>query len=187
MRRLVPVLVAALALAAVSVGFAWSATPRAAVAASRQPVHRVLWLGKGPSQSCDADVCGAGGVSVSLHMPGSGAYFASITMSFQYRTRGSASFAVDLRLGGHHQTLPGSRALAPSTPPNSTTVVFRTHLRGGRNYTLSPEVSAQSTTPTYSITTSEVLIELDATPSRPGAKLALEPRGVHRTIRHSPR
>lgn len=185
MRRLVPVLVAALALAAASAGIAWSATPRGSGAASRQPVHRVIWLGVGPSQSCDFDSCGIGGVAVPLRMPGRGDYLVSITVSFQYRTRGSADFGVDFRVGRHHEVLPGQRALAPSASPNSTTVVFRTHLRGGRNYSLSPEVFAKSTNPTYSITTSKLLIEIDATPSRPGAKLALEPRGARRVVTRS--
>ena len=187
MRRLIPVLVAALAFAAVSVGFAWSATPPASVAAPRQPIHRVIWFGAGPSMSCDGDSCGAGGVDVPLHMPGRGDYLASITVSFQYSTRGTADFGFNFRVGAHQEVLPGQRALAPSSSPNSTTVVFRTHLRGGRNYGLAPEVSAKSTSPTYSITTAKMLIEIDATPSRPGAKLALEPRGVRQIVGQSSR
>jgi hypothetical protein len=117
-------------------------------------------------------------------------------MSFQYSAGGSGDFGVDLRVGAHHEVLPGQRSLPPSVPTccpdgvplNPTTVVFLTHLRGGRTYQLDPEVFVKGrTSPNYSISTSKMLIEIDATPSRPGAKLALEPRDVRRIVTRSPR
>jgi hypothetical protein len=184
MRKLVFAAVAALAAAALSVGIAWSVTPGAAHRSARQPVHRVIWMGAGPSESCGPNDCGGGVGIVPFHMPGSGTYVASVTMSFQYRATGNAKFGIAFPLG-RHRVLPKKRALGPSAAPTTTTLVFRTHLRGGRDYQFAPRTSVSGSSGNYSITTGKVMIEVDATPSSSHAKLAMHPHVLRRTVQRS--
>lgn len=181
MRKLVVAVVAALAVAGLSVGIAWAATPHAARPAPRQPVHRVLWVGAGPDVGCNANGCDGGIVEVPFRMPGSGTYLASVTISFQYHTVGNAEFGLDSPLGGH-RVLPRQRALGTSANPTSATLVFRTHLRGGHQYYFSPAVDAVHTSARYRIATDKMMIEVDATPSAAGAKLAMHPRVIRHTV-----
>jgi len=184
MRKFVVAVVAALAVAGLSVGIAWSATPPAARPAPRQPVHRMLWVGEGPEEGCNANSCVEGITEVPFRMPGSGTYLASVTISFQYHTVGTGDFGLDSPLD-RHQVLPRQRGLGPSANPTSATLVFRTHLRGGHQYYFSPAVDAAHTSATYRIATDKMMIEVDATPSAAGAKLAMHPHVIRHTVQRA--
>lgn len=169
MRRAVPVVVAAATIASASAGFAWASQPGGSAPAAtghRQPVHRVVWIGQGASQGCGPNDCTAGGTARSFIMPGRGRYIASVTMSFTYQTRGRGTWLAGVDFNRSHM-LPHRRPLAPAASPATATLVFRTHLVGGRSYTISPDAEAANTSPTYAIHQRAVLVEIDATPSHP--------------------
>jgi hypothetical protein len=173
MRRAVPVVIAAATIASASAGFAWANQPGGgsapAAVAVRQPIHRVVWIGRGASEECGPNDCSGGGTARSFTMPGSGKYVAAVTMSFTYATKGQGTWSAGVQIG-RRNTLPRTRPIATAPDPATATLVFRTHLVGGRSYTLSPEVDAANTSATYAIHQRAVLVEIDATPSHPANK-----------------
>jgi hypothetical protein len=188
MRRIVPVVLAAAAVATASAGFAWAASPGGSAAAAdaataaRRPVHAVLWIGEGALQACGPQDCTGGGVDRPFTMPGHGTYTASVTLSFQYKARGTGTFSAGIGFGKGARTLPRRRALAPAPTPASATLVFRTHLVGGRQYDMSPTVDVADAGNTYSINQRALLVEIDATPSHAATKM---PAGPFRRTQHS--
>lgn len=185
LRLAVAASVVAASVTAASIGVAWSVSPpsTAATATPRSPIHRVIWVGLGPSKGCGVNSCGGGNAATPFTMPGQGKYAAAITVSFQYRTAGTATFGTGLQLGGHSRITPSNRPLAPSTVPSSTTLVYRSVLVGGRNYALSPTVSAsQVKTARYSIGLRAVLIDINAYPVAPGTSLTAP---AHDPVQHT--
>jgi hypothetical protein len=130
--------------------------------------------GQGPTAIYQRDVGKIGGVlPLDISLPPGGAYDVIVSLSFNYRTKGTATFVigVDARegslwpSGSKVDVSPAERPLHASPLRSATTLMFRmTDLAGGTDYWLTPYVNAYRSA-NARLLTHTVLMVVDATPS----------------------
>jgi hypothetical protein len=148
-------------------GVARGAVPSAA--GSRTELHRSAYLPHGTEAECAGPMCAGSYSSRTFTLPGTKRYRATMTFSFDYRTKGKAKFFIRPVCGHRCLTvLPSRRALAPTSARTSTTVVFHVQLRGGVSYLYSPEVGAKGGDD-WKIKATRVLVSIGAVAKRSGS------------------
>lgn len=137
-------------------GFSWR----------QRPVTRVFDIRYGAEAQCDRVLCSRGGGEGTFLLPGRGMYRVVVTLSFQYQTTGDGRFRTGIGFFGP-KVDPQYRPLAATTEPTSTTLVYVTHLKGGRYQPLAPRVNnVKPAGRTWSITMSQVVAVIQAQPVR---------------------
>lgn len=126
----------------------------------------VRYFREGPGEQCGSDFCGIGVVEpVRVRVP-SGRHAMLVTTSFQYRTSTGDGAALQVgvrREGGERVAVrPGTRYLAPSTAPTSTTSVSLVRdLQPGATYLVLPGVRLHDAAGERSrVSTAKVLLEV---------------------------
>ena len=125
----------------------------------------------GPAAEYDFD---SGNITVvsalRLTLPAGAAYDGTVTMTLDYRTSPAPDRFVaqlDVRTGGRSgpsvATSPGGRPVPASTSRSSSTVTFQVRLEGGTEYWLAPSVNVLHRDERASISSTDVLVVVDAT------------------------